>query len=309
MVNAAANRGKEMRIQTTTDSLLELNNVTMRRKDFDFGIQFAELVSEQLNVDIDTYITERWENNDDLFYLFESRSSKNLKMADKEMEKLKKQWRKDNLVLKRKKGGEAKSRSAGRWVGSLKDPEEWLTNFVNFIVYSMPASGSGRVKKLLSQLLEDVFPDIDGELIMETIEPIIDEIRTLQLVEMSKEYEGVITKIIWECEPQIMGIVDVYDTPISNGSLNISILNEEVKRVKVGKDAKVPTIRDLLKMQIDNYFELSAKLRDEYGITSPEKVAQFLKKIGEMIPRVTVKRKEAVTKPKTKGMVDVKKVH
>lgn len=212
-----------------------------------------------------------------------NRRRTNSKKIDKQMDKLKAEFRKNHMVMKKQKSSMAKSKSAGRFVSSLQDPEAWLSAFVTFIIYATHGN-SGKVKKTLIKMLsEDYSPEL-----WRNVEPIIDSL--MEMEGYDQQIEEFPTQLWIEMEPILFELMDL-DSP----KLSVMTLNEEVRRVskgeKVSPSVNGPTKDKILKRFYDLYSKFLSKL-EEYQITDPSKIEKFLIAMIQKIHMVKINNKE-----------------
>ena len=225
----------------------------------------------------------------------EERRSSKIKKIDKQMDKLRKEFEKQHLVMKKQKASMAKAKSAGRFVSSLQNPENWVTAFVSFIIYAMPKN-SGKVKKTLIKLLsEDYSPNL-----WRNIEPIMDSMM-VELHPLMEAMEG--------CDPQmtefellieeLMTILEESEEDSVRGytlrqlleETDTELLEKVTTTTTVGKEGKVLSAKDKLRIQ---FFDLLKKFKTkmlEFGYSEDSDIERFLGKMILLTNRVSVKSK------------------
>jgi hypothetical protein len=262
--------------------------------------RLPEALSEalQLNEEQTTALCES-------FFLCEKRiSKKEQRKIDKLVDQAMKDFKRTHVAIKKQKAAIAKTKSAGMYTSRL-DPEGWITAIVNFIIYSMPAGGAGRTKKMLKKLLEHIMPDINHKQLFEIIDPHIDEFEELTEwppVEMSEADDQLSYMMLGECEPLILQYADLMiqaEDPVYTGRMTVRKLNEEVKRLKnggnkVARPDHEPTKNELFSISLDLISDLVEKLA-EFGVTSPDKIKKFMLIMAEKVQFVMIKKKASVT--------------
>ena len=241
-----------------------------------------------------------------------------MKRADKEMQKIKAEFKKNHVIMKKTKAAMAKMKSAGRYISNLP-PEGWLTAFAMFVIYSQPAGG-GKAKKALKKMVESHYPNAgingDGEELMESLQEVIkmrhlnNELGELRLMEMDQVDEEIFDEILFENEHLVLQMIDLveeFDAPIYTGRLTVRKLNEQVKQMRRKNGKKVDRPEGGKQEQIKIFFSLYARFLEKlanFGITGPDKIEAFMLRLVEMIPRIQVRKKEAgVAKPKVRAAV------
>ena len=225
-----------------------------------------------------------------------------LRQADKQMQKIKAEFKKNHVVMKKTKAAMAKMNSAGRYISALP-PESWLTAFALFVIYSQP-TGGGKTKKILTKMVEGLHSGADVESLLVEV-----ECCELQQMEYDEVEEGIFEGILHENESLIMDMIDLvdgFDSPIYTGRLTVRKLNEEVKRVKNGgtKAVRKEAPDAQLKIFFNLYSRFLEKLRDDFAITSPEKIEKFMIMMADRIQKIQIRKAaKPVSKPKARVAV------
>ncbi len=128
------------------------------------------------------------------------------KNIDKRMDKIKAEFKKQNIVLKKNLSGISKSKSAGRYAGSLQ-PEPMLAAVVTYLitVFSHGTKNKkGLLKMLESQFTYEEWSGIESlvEMLMEIDEPLMERYFDDQFW---IDFEPVLMEAV--------NIIDEFDTP------------------------------------------------------------------------------------------------
>ena len=228
----------------------------------------------------------------------EERISPKGKIIDKQMDKLRKEFEKQHLVMKKQKASMTKAKSAGRFVSSLQNPENWVTAFVSFIIYAMPKN-SGKVKKTLIKLLsEDYSPNL-----WRNIEPIMESmmVELIPLMETMEGYDPLMTEFEPLVEEMVIILEEFEEDSVRGYTLrqlleetDTELLEKVTKTTPtntVGKGGKVLSAKDKLRIQ---FFDLLKKFKTkmlEFGISEDSDIERFLGKMILLTNRVSVKSK------------------
>ena len=225
----------------------------------------------------------------------EERRSSKIKKIDKQMDKLRKEFEKQHLVMKKQKASMTKAKSAGRFVSSLQNPENWVTAFVSFIIYAMPKN-SGKVKKTLIKLLsEDYSPNL-----WRNIEPIMESmmVELIPLMETMEGYDPLMTEFEPLVEEMVIILEEFEEDSVRGYTLrqlleetDTELLEKATTTTTVGKEGKVLSAKDKLRIQ---FFDLLKKFKTkmlEFGYSEDSDIERFLGKMILLTNRVSVKSK------------------
>jgi hypothetical protein len=219
-------------------------------------------------------------------YISEQRRSSKTKNIDKQMELLKKQF----LVVKRNKAGEKKSFSAGKFAAGNGAEHMWssvLSYLAAIFIFG------GKNKAATKKMLEQNFPDVDADLIMEQIEIMVDEAQS-PLMEMDEFNDH----IMFQFEPVLMKmqrLLEEWDSP-DGGRLSVAVLNEEAhqiqKKKKVVPSGKGMTPKEKKKQQLKRFYHLYDVFKNklaEHNIIDPDRVRQFLEIMISKVANISIK--------------------
>jgi hypothetical protein len=214
-----------------------------------------------------------------------------MKKMDKEMQALiRSMEKKEVLVVKRNKAGEKKSFAAGKFAAGGGAEHMW-SSVLNYLAAIFIFGGKNKAKT--KQMLEQNFPDVDADLIMEQIEIMVDEAQN-PLMEMNE----VDTRIILDFEPVLMKmqrLVEEWGTP-DCGRLSVAALNEEVhqiqKKKKVVSSVKEMTPKEKKKQQLKRFYHLYDVFKNklaEHNVIDPDRVRQFLEIMISKVANISIK--------------------
>ena len=209
--------------------------------------------------------------------------SRQTKKVDKQMELIKKQFRKNHMVMKKQKASMAKAKSAGRFVSSLK-PEPWLTAFATFLIYAMP-SGGGKTKKVLRSMLESEYPP---EVWTEAL-PIYESLMEMENVQPLMEMEDV--------ELLLENLVLWTEDFDSDGRLTVNKLNEEVENIK----GKQLTVKEQMRLRFYKFLKLFEEKLASLNIVEDSEITKFLLSMTNAVHKVKIGNRVPMKKAVSKG--------
>jgi hypothetical protein len=220
--------------------------------------------------------------------ILEQRRSSKTKNIDKQMELLKKKF----LVVARNKAGEKKSFAAGKFAAGGGAEHMW-SSVLNYLAAIFIFGGKNKAKT--KQMLEQNFPDVDADLIMEQIEIMVDEAES-PLMAMDE----IDTQILLDFEPVLMKmqrLVEEWDTPESHRLCLVDLCEEvrQIQRKKVVPSVKEMTPKERQQQQLKRFYHLYDVFKNklaEHNIIDPDRVRQFLEIMISKVANISIKSRE-----------------
>ena len=216
-------------------------------------------------------------------YISEQRRGSKLKKIDKRMDKIRAEFNKKYVVLKKQKQSLAKMRAAGRYIAA-QNAEMWLTSFAYFIINAMPSAGGGKIKKALLKLMQESHTPEEWFDLEPLYEEMIDDAQTQRVLEGfedpmdNEQLEELLEALIGE---------EVDTSP----RLTVAKLNEAVKAVS--KKNKL-TARQLKFNRFAKFMDLFQKKLLSLGVQSDEDIFKYMNDLINVVHRIKISGKAEV---------------
>jgi hypothetical protein len=223
----------------------------------------------------------------------QSRISKARKM-DKQMDKIRAEFQKNHVIMKKQKASVAKTKSTGRFVSALP-AEGWLTAVATFLIYALPRD-SGKAKKTLRKMLETM--EINGD-----VEPLVENLMESRYFYFEPTMDAEELALVWE--DLMMEAEHLDDAEVEPSRLNLRILNEEVKKIQ----KKTLSVKEQKKLRFYTFLKKFEEKLLTLKISGDAEVWRFLDIMTSKIANISIKNREEKENGKQKEQPSRRKIN
>ena len=215
-------------------------------------------------------------------YIAEQSRSSKAKKVDKQMDKIRAEFMKNHMVMKKQKATVAKTKTAGRYASNLP-PEGWLTAVATFLIYALPRD-SGKAKKILRKMLETMTPNVDVEPLLETLmvrRELLMESRDFDPTMDDEELELVWADLMLEAE-----ILD--DAEVVSSTLTVRQLNDSVKNIQ----KKELSVKEQQRLRFYQFLKAFEEKLLTLGVSGDAEVWRFLDIMISKVANISIKNRK-----------------